>query len=37
VVWPLLTMLNIERREFKQAMKLRPAIEPIPAAEESVV
>ena len=37
VVWPLLTMLNIERREFKQAMKLRPAIAPIPAAEESVV
>ncbi|MGH8337478.1 MAG: hypothetical protein ACRETL_11795, partial [Gammaproteobacteria bacterium] len=37
VVWPLLTMLNIERREFKQALRQRAAIAPSPAAEAPVI
>jgi hypothetical protein len=37
VVWPLLTVLDIGRWEFKQALKLRPAIAPIPRAETPVI
>jgi acyl-[acyl-carrier-protein] desaturase len=36
VVWPLLTMLNIGRQEFKQALRGRPAVAPM-ALETAVI